>query len=92
MNAGMASSFFQSPVIRSAACPGAKTTGWCRFLATRAVRQQKQTITFRSAAEMLDVFGLQQGGPQCRRLITSFQRVFGATIFLGMTRNIGGPW
>jgi hypothetical protein len=26
------------------------------------VRQQKQTITFRSAAEMLDVFGMQQGG------------------------------
>ena len=53
------------------------------FLATLAVRQQKQTITFRSAAEMLDVFGLQQGGSQYRRLITSFQRVFGATIFFG---------
>jgi hypothetical protein len=32
------------------------------FLATLAMRQQKQTITFRSAAEMLDVFGMQQGG------------------------------
>ncbi len=53
------------------------------FLATLAVRQQKQTITFRSAAEMLDVFGLQQGGSQYRRLITSFQRVFGSTIFFG---------
>jgi Replication initiator protein A len=53
------------------------------FLATLAVRQQKQTITFRSAAEMLDVFGLQQGGSQYRRLIASFQRVFGATIFFG---------
>jgi hypothetical protein len=37
----------------------------------------------RSAAEMLDVFGLQQGGTQYRRLIASFQRVFGATIFFG---------
>jgi len=47
------------------------------------VRQQKQTITFRSAAEMLDSFGLLQGGSQYRRLIASFQRIFGATIFFG---------
>lgn len=53
------------------------------FLATLAVRQQKQIITFRSAAEMLDTFGLPQGGSQYRRLIASFQRVFGATIFFG---------
>lgn len=53
------------------------------FPATIAVRQQKQTITFRSAAEMLDVFGMQQGGSQYRRLIAAFQRVFGATIFFG---------
>ena len=54
------------------------------FLATLAMRQQAQTIRFQSAAEMLDVFGLQQGGSQYRRLIASFQRVFGATIFFGM--------
>jgi len=53
------------------------------FLATLAVRQQQQTISFRSAAEMLDTFGLQQGGSQYRRLIASFQRIFGATIFFG---------
>ncbi|HEX4170377.1 MAG TPA: replication protein RepA [Bryobacteraceae bacterium] len=53
------------------------------FLATLAVRQQKQTVSFRSAAEMLSVFGMQQGGTQYRRLINSFQRVFGATIFFG---------
>jgi Replication initiator protein A len=47
------------------------------------MRQQRQTITFRSAAEMLDVFGMQQGGSQYRRLIAAFQRVFGATIFFG---------
>ena len=51
------------------------------FLATLAVRQQAQTITFRSAAEMLDVFRMQQGGSQYRRLVSSFQRVFGATFF-----------
>ena len=53
------------------------------FLATLAVRQQRQTITFRSAAEMLDSFGLLQGGSQYRRLIASFRRIFGATIFFG---------
>jgi hypothetical protein len=53
------------------------------FLATLAIRQQTQTIRFRSAAEMLDVFGVQQGGSQYRRLIAAFQRIFGATIFFG---------
>ena len=53
------------------------------FLATLAMRQQTQTITFRSAAEMLDIFGMQQGGSQYRRLIAAFQRVFGATVFFG---------
>ena len=53
------------------------------FLATLAVRQQSATITFDSGAEMLDTFGMQQGGSQYRRLIEAFQRVFGATIFFG---------
>jgi hypothetical protein len=53
------------------------------FLATLAVRKQTRTITFRSAAEMLDSFGMQQGGSQYRRLIDAFQRIFGATIFFG---------
>lgn len=53
------------------------------LLATLAVRQRKQTITFQSAAEMLDTFGMQQGGSQYRRLVAAFQRIFGATIFFG---------
>ncbi len=53
------------------------------FLATLAVRQQRRTITFSSALEMLDTFGMQQGGSQYRRLIGAFQRIFGATIFFG---------
>jgi len=53
------------------------------FLATLAIRQQSQTIRFRSAAEILDTFGMQQGGTQYRRLIDAFERVFGATIFFG---------
>jgi hypothetical protein len=40
-------------------------------------------IRFRSAAEMLDTFGMQQGGTQYRRLVAAFQRIFGATIFFG---------
>jgi hypothetical protein len=32
---------------------------------------------------MLDTFSMQQGGSQSRRLVGSFQRIFGATIFFG---------
>ena len=53
------------------------------FLATLATRQQSPLITFGSAAEMLDTFGMQPGGSQYRRLIGAFQRIFGATIFCG---------
>jgi len=53
------------------------------FLATLAIRQQSQVIQFRSAAEMLNSFGMQQGGTQYRRLVAAFQRIFGATIFFG---------
>ena len=53
------------------------------FLATLAIRQQTSRITFSSAAEMLDTFGMRQGGSQYRRLVGAFQRIFGATIFFG---------
>ncbi len=53
------------------------------FLATLAIRQQTSRITFHSAAEMLDAFGMQVGGSQYRRLVSAFQRIFGATIFFG---------
>jgi len=53
------------------------------FLATRAIRQKSPHITFDSASEMLSTFGMQQGGSQYRRLVASFQRIFGATIFFG---------
>ena len=60
------------------------------FLATLAVRQQRRTITFSSALEMLDTFGMQQGGSQYRRLIGAFQRIFGATIFFGSDIQLAG--
>ncbi|MBL0159783.1 MAG: replication initiator protein A [Bryobacterales bacterium] len=53
------------------------------FLATLAVRQQSQVIRFRSAAEMLDSFGMAKGGKEYRRLVAAFERIFGATIFFG---------
>ena len=53
------------------------------FLATLAVQQESQTIRFRTAAEMLETFGMQTGGKEYRRLVAAFERVFGATIFFG---------
>src|SRR5438270_10189118 len=53
------------------------------YLATLAVRQQSQTIRFRTAAEMLQTFGMHKGGKEYRRLLAAFERIFGATIFFG---------
>jgi hypothetical protein len=53
------------------------------FLATLAVQQKSQRISFRTAAEMLETFGMQTGGKEYRRLVGAFERVFGATIFFG---------
>ncbi|MGH9632498.1 MAG: replication protein RepA [Bryobacteraceae bacterium] len=39
------------------------------FLATLAVRQKSQLIRFRTAAEMLDSFGMHTGGKEYRRLV-----------------------
>jgi hypothetical protein len=48
-----------------------------------AVRQQSQTIRFKTAAQMLETFGMHKGGTEYRRLIAGFERIFGATIFFG---------
>jgi Plasmid encoded RepA protein len=53
------------------------------YLATLAIRQQSQTVRFRTAAEMLETFGMHKGGKEYRRLIAAFERIFGATIFFG---------
>ena len=53
------------------------------LLATLAIRQQSPVVKFRSAAEMLDTFGMQKGGKQYHRLAAAFERIFGATIFFG---------
>ena len=59
------------------------------YLATLAVRQQSQTIRFRTAAEMLETFGMHKGGKEYRRLVAAFERIFEATIFFG-TDNLRG--
>ncbi len=51
------------------------------FLATLAVRQKSQTVRFRSAAEMLDTFGMAKGGKEYRRIVAAFERIFGASMF-----------
>ena len=61
------------------------------LLATLAVRQKSQTIRFKTAAEMLETFGMHKGGKEYRRLVAAFERIFGATMFFGtdtiMTRR-----
>jgi hypothetical protein len=59
------------------------------FLATLAVRQQSQTIRFKSGAEMLDTFGMNKGGKEYRRLVAAFERIFGATIFFATDNQLG---
>ena len=60
------------------------------FLATLAVRQQSQTIRFKSASVMLETFGMSKGGKEYRRLVAAFERIFGATIFFG-TDSVSAP-
>jgi hypothetical protein len=57
------------------------------FLATMAVRQQSRIVRFESAAELLDTFGLSKGGKEYRRLVSAFERIFGATIYFGTESN-----
>jgi hypothetical protein len=57
------------------------------FLATLAVQQKSPIIRFRSAGEMLEIFGMHKGGKEYRRLVSAFERIFGATIFFGTDRT-----
>src|SRR6185437_11512360 len=59
------------------------------YLATLAVRQQSQTIRFRTVAEMLETCGMHKGGKEYRRLVAAFERIFGATIFFGTDTSTG---
>jgi hypothetical protein len=59
------------------------------FLATLAVRQQSQTVRFKSGATILEMFGMSKGGKEYRRIVAAFERVFGATIFFGTAMTEG---
>jgi plasmid replication initiation protein len=47
------------------------------YLATLAVRQQGQTIRFRTAAEILESFGMHKRREEYRRLVSALKRIFG---------------
>lgn len=51
------------------------------FLATIAVKTKSRTITFDSASDVLDLFGLTAGGINYKRLSQSIERVFQASVF-----------
>lgn len=53
------------------------------FLATLAVQQKSPIVRFRSAGEMLKVFGTHNGRKEYRRVVSTFERIFGVTIFFG---------
>jgi hypothetical protein len=51
------------------------------YFATQAVKRHSRTITFDSAATILDALGLPKDGPHYRRLVDGFKRIFHATVF-----------
>lgn len=59
------------------------------WVATLALRQKDRYISFKSAAEILETFGLPKDGPHYRRLVDGFKRIFGATIFFGTNEKHG---
>jgi hypothetical protein len=69
-------------------------TGWQDsllpiFLATLAVQHKNRTIRFRTAAEMLESFGMHASAKEYRRLVGAFERVFGTTIYFGTNTLFG---
>ena len=60
------------------------------WVATLAIKQKDRYITFKSAAEILETFGLPKDGPHYRRLVDGCKRIFGATIFFGTEEQLKG--
>jgi hypothetical protein len=58
------------------------------WVATLALRQKSRHITFKSAAEILETFGLPKDGPHYRRLVEGFKRVFTATVYFGTEKQL----
>jgi hypothetical protein len=53
------------------------------FLVTKALKQKTREITWKTAGEVLDMFGLARDGRNYRRLIDRFKRIFHSTIYYG---------
>lgn len=58
------------------------------WAATVAMRSSSRTITFRSGAEILDMFGLPKDGKTYRRLVEGFKRLGTSTMFFGREEQL----
>lgn len=68
--------------------PYGKDRIWPIFLSTVAVIQQSPVIRFKTASEILDLFGMHNSGHQFNRLVDGFKRIFSATIVFGPRDDI----
>jgi hypothetical protein len=59
------------------------------WIATMAVLQKTREIRFRSAATILETFGLPKDGRYYRRLIAGFERIFYSTFFFCSDEQVG---
>lgn len=59
------------------------------FLATLAIRQRNPVLRFKSGAEMLEMFGMQRGGKEYRRLVSGIERIFGTTVCFRTEQSSG---
>lgn len=59
------------------------------WIATMATWQKAREIRFRSAAAILETFGLPKDGRYYKRLIAGFERIFYATFFFSSDQQVG---
>jgi hypothetical protein len=59
------------------------------WIATMAVWQKTREIRFRSAAAILEAFGLPKDGRYYKRVIAGFERIFYATFFFASDQQVG---
>ena len=59
------------------------------WIATIAIWQKTREIRFRSAAAILEAFGLPKDGRYYKRLIGGFKRIFYSTFFFSSDQQLG---
>lgn len=59
------------------------------WIATMAVWQKSREVRFRSAAAILETFGLPKDGRYYKRLIEGFERIFYSTFFFTSDHRVG---